>query len=91
MSGLLPDEIVNRRKQGFGAPVSEWFRGDLGYALRRRSGARRWPSEDCSTTSVIDELWAAHRAGRANWAFQLWNLYNVSAWHDQWVAGRALV
>ena len=26
--------------------------------------------------------------GRGDWAFQLWNIYNVSAWHDYWVAGR---
>ncbi len=91
VSGLLPDEIVNRRKQGFGAPVSEWFRGDLGYRaqeeIRRSSLAERGLLD----YERIDELWAAHRSGRANWAFQLWNLYNVSAWHDQWVAGRALV
>ena len=37
----------------------------------------------------IDELWRAHRSGRADWSFQLWNLYNVSAWHDHWVAGNA--
>ena len=38
----------------------------------------------------VDELWAAHRGGQ-EWTFQLWNLYNVSAWHDYWVAGRELV
>ncbi len=55
-----------------------------------RSESPRSPSAGCSTTTAIDELWAAHRSGRAEWAFQLWNLYNVSAWHDHWVAGRAL-
>jgi asparagine synthase (glutamine-hydrolysing) len=38
----------------------------------------------------LDGLWAAHRAGRANWSFQLWTVHNVSAWHDYWIAGRAL-
>ena len=38
----------------------------------------------------VDDLWAAHRAGQ-EWSFQLWNLYNVSAWYDHWVAGRELV
>ena len=28
VDGLLPSDIVHRKKQGFGAPVSEWFRGE---------------------------------------------------------------
>jgi asparagine synthase (glutamine-hydrolysing) len=88
VDGLLPSDVVYRRKQGFGAPVSEWFRGDLGYRaqeeIRRSSLAERGLLD----YARIDELWTAHRSGRANWAFQLWNLYNVSAWHDQWVTGR---
>ena len=29
------DDIVYRKKQGFGAPVSEWFRGELGERAQR--------------------------------------------------------
>src|SRR2546428_10042030 len=29
MTGLLPEEIIHRPKQGFGAPVKEWLRGEL--------------------------------------------------------------
>ena len=36
---------------------------------------------------TVDALWTAHRGG-ANWGMQLWNLLNVSAWHDYWIAGR---
>jgi asparagine synthase (glutamine-hydrolysing) len=88
VSGLLPPEIVNRPKQGFSAPVSEWFRGDLGrnaqQEIRRSSLAER----NLLDYEAIDDLWRAHRAGRGDWAFQLWNVYNVSVWHDLWVAGR---
>ena len=30
VDGLLPHDLVYRKKMGFGAPVSEWFRSDLG-------------------------------------------------------------
>ena len=33
-------------------------------------------------------MWEAHRRGPVNWAFHLWNIYNVSAWYDYWIAGR---
>jgi asparagine synthase (glutamine-hydrolysing) len=89
VDGLLPHDLVYRKKQGFGAPVSEWFRGPLGdraqQAIRTSSLAERGLLD----YDRIDRLWAAHRGGQ-EWAFQLWNLYNVSAWHDHWVAGRSL-
>jgi asparagine synthase (glutamine-hydrolysing) len=90
VDGLLPHDLVYRKKQGFGAPVSEWFRGTLGERIQREMRSSTLAERGLLNYDRIDELWAAHRAGQAEWSFQLWNLYNVSAWHDYWVAGRAL-
>jgi len=90
VEGLLPNDIIYRPKQGFGAPVAEWFRGDFG----RRSQAQIRNSSlaelDLIDLDYVDRLWEAHRSGRGHWSFQLWNLLNVSAWHDYWVAGREI-
>jgi asparagine synthase (glutamine-hydrolysing) len=88
VDGLLPSNIVNRKKQGFGAPVAEWFRGDLGVRAQREIRNSSLAERGLLDYARIDELWDAHRSGRMDWSFQLWNLYNVSAWHDHWVAGR---
>ena len=88
VSGLLPPEIVNRPKQGFSAPVSEWFREDLGERARKEIRNSSLAERGLLDYDAIDDLWRAHRAGRGDWAFQLWNIYNVSAWHDYWIAGR---
>ena len=85
---LLPAEIVNRPKQGFSAPVSEWFREELGRRARREIRTSSLVERGLLDYDAIDDLWRAHRAGRGDWAFQLWNIYNVSAWHDYWIAGR---
>jgi asparagine synthase (glutamine-hydrolysing) len=37
----------------------------------------------------VDRLFAAHRKGRADWSYHLWNLYSASVWHDQWVGRTA--
>jgi len=88
VSGLLPAEIVNRPKQGFSAPVSEWFREELGERARKEIRNSSLAERGLLDYDAIDDLWRAHRAGRGEWAFQLWNIYNVSAWHDYWIAGR---
>ncbi len=89
VDGLLPSEIVHRPKQGFGAPVAEWFRGDLGCRAQREIRDSSLAERGLLDYARIDKLWEAHRSGRVDWSFQLWNLYNVSAWHDHWVAGRS--
>jgi asparagine synthase (glutamine-hydrolysing) len=85
---LLPQHIVYRRKQGFGAPVAEWFRGALGYKAQRQIRHSALAERALLDYDAIDAMWTAHRSGPVNWAFHLWNLYNVSAWYDYWVAGR---
>jgi asparagine synthase (glutamine-hydrolysing) len=87
VEGILPREIIYRKKQGFGAPVAEWFRGDLGHRTQREIRESSLAERGLLNYGRIDELWQSHRAG-ANWGPQLWNLYNVSAWHDYWIAGR---
>jgi asparagine synthase (glutamine-hydrolysing) len=89
VDGLIPHDLVYRKKMGFGAPVSEWFRGDLGVRAQREIRASSLAERGLIDYDLVDGLWEAHRAGQ-EWSFQLWNLYNVSAWHDYWVAGRAL-
>jgi asparagine synthase (glutamine-hydrolysing) len=90
VDGLVDPDLVWRRKQGFGAPVSEWFRADLGEKAQREIRGSALAERGLIDYDHVDELWAAHRAGQ-EWSFQLWNLYNVSAWYDHWVAGRELV
>jgi asparagine synthase (glutamine-hydrolysing) len=91
VDGILPSEIVYRRKQGFGAPVAEWFKGDLGRRAQREIRQSSLAERGLLDYDELDRMWEAHRTGPVNWAFHLWNIYNVSVWHDYWVAGRALV
>jgi asparagine synthase (glutamine-hydrolysing) len=88
VSRVLPSEIVNRRKQGFVAPVGEWFRGELGRRAQAEIRSSSLAERGLLDYDAIDGLWAQHRAGRADWAFQLWSVYNVSVWHDLWIARR---
>jgi asparagine synthase (glutamine-hydrolysing) len=86
---LLPEHLVYRKKQGFGAPVAEWFRGELGHRAQRQIKGSALAERQLLDYEEIDRMWEAHRRGPVNWGFHLWNLYNVSAWYDYWVAGRS--
>jgi asparagine synthase (glutamine-hydrolysing) len=89
VDGLLPHDVVYRKKQGFGAPVNEWLRGELGIRLQQEIRGSSLAERGLLDYDRIDRLWDAHRRGQTDWSFQLWTLYNVSAWYDHWVAGRS--
>jgi asparagine synthase (glutamine-hydrolysing) len=38
---LLPEAVLTRRKQGFGAPIGLWLRGPLRWALEERLAPER--------------------------------------------------
>jgi asparagine synthase (glutamine-hydrolysing) len=85
---LLPEQSVYRRKQGFDAPIAEWFRGPFGHVAQRQIRGSGLAERGLIDYEAVDELWAAHRRGPVNWSAHLWVLYNVSAWYDRWVAQR---
>ena len=83
--GIIPDAVIDRPKMGFGAPMSEWLRGEFGReaeATVLRSGLRGRGFFDYDR---IARLFAAHRAGRDR-SLQIWTLYNLTAWYNRWIA-----
>jgi asparagine synthase (glutamine-hydrolysing) len=85
----LDDDMIYRRKQGFGAPMEEWFReGDFGarcLAAFERSALR---SEGFIDGEYFTGLLKDQIAGRASASFQLWTVMNAVLWHASWVEGR---
>ena len=87
MEGILPDEIIHRPKQGFGAPVSEWFRGELYRPAFEGVLGSRLRGEGFFDYDHVRALFEDHRAGRRDHGWHLWTLYHLSRWFDYWIAG----
>jgi asparagine synthase (glutamine-hydrolysing) len=85
--GVLPDEIIDRPKMGFGAPMREWLRGPFGdYARERLLGSELALFDSERVRTMLDE----HRDETADHSIHLWVLLNLVLWHDHWISGRAL-
>jgi asparagine synthase (glutamine-hydrolysing) len=87
VSDLLPEDLVWRPKQGFGTPVSQWFRGPLADALSRRLEESAINELGYFDRDEVRKVLELHRSGRAERSFQLWNLLNLTFWFDHWIAG----
>lgn len=87
LAGILPEAVLHRKKMGFGAPVSEWFAGELARYAHDAILTSKIRELDLLDYSVVSEMLKEHREGRRERAFLLWNLFNLSRWYDYWVAG----
>ena len=86
--GVLPREILDRPKQGFGSPMAEWLRGDFGAHARQAVRDSTLGERELLNLELVDRLFASHARGRGDWSKHLWALYCAARWYDRWVAGR---
>ncbi len=77
--GVIPDELIDRPKQGFGVPVYEWLYGKLGSRMREEL------ESFCSQTDFFDrnEVMRYFEKGHAP---QVWYLFNFALWWKKFIA-----
>ena len=88
LEGILPDDVIYRKKMGFGAPMREWLRGEFGKAAEHTVMSSPLRSEGLFDYQHIEALFRRHREGDDR-SLPLWTLYNLTAWFDRWVARSA--
>lgn len=78
--GLIPDRLIDRKKQGFGVPVYEWFFDRLG------DMARIELERFCRETEFFDPAEVRRLLESRNRALT-WYLLNFALWHRRYVGG----
>lgn len=79
VEGIIPHELIYRKKQGFGAPVLDWFKGDMGNEMQRSI------FEMVDNTDLFDKSYM-HSRFQKNSIYSNWFLYNLSMWWKQYIA-----
>ncbi len=80
LSGLLPDDILNRQKRGFGTPMGAWLKRELAPLLRRLLSDEVVSARGLFRQSTINRLVAAHDANRSDGTDILLALMNLEIW-----------
>lgn len=81
---LLPRQIWERRKMGFGVPLGVWFRGELRELTRSRLLSSDTRCHAYFRTEAIERLVDEHTSGRVNHSYRLWNLLMLESWLRTW-------
>jgi asparagine synthase (glutamine-hydrolysing) len=79
--GLIPDVLIDRKKQGFGVPVYEWFFDKLGTNIKKDLNAF-CEKTDFFDKEAIDEL---IKSGNGP---QIWYIYNFVLWWNKFIENK---
>ena len=82
---LLPKEIIERRKQGFGVPIGVWFRGNLRDLFADTLLAARTLQRGYFQPGFVRMLVGEHLSGKRDHTLRLWQLVVFERWHQQYV------
>jgi asparagine synthase (glutamine-hydrolysing) len=89
--GLLPDEVIDRPKMGFGVPIDHWFRRELKELAYDLLLSRESVSRGYFHTAVVRRLLDEHVSGARAWHYQLWNLVMLELWHRTFIDHRPTI
>ncbi|MBV9311458.1 MAG: asparagine synthase (glutamine-hydrolyzing) [Solirubrobacterales bacterium] len=80
MEGVLPREIIYRRKAGFGAPVRSWLVGELQPMVDELLSPEVIRQRGLFEPTEVRRLVAANHAGREDNALRIWALLTLELW-----------
>lgn len=76
--GVIPDLLIDRKKQGFGVPVYEWFFDKLGDKIKSDF------EEFCNKTDYFDKNAISDLLKSGNGP-QIWYAYNFVLWWNEYI------
>ena len=83
----LPDNILYRKKMGFGVPILEWLRKDIrdfAKGIILGGGA----THNLLQQKYVEKLWQQHQSGIRNRSTELWSLMMLNLWYERFVEGK---
>jgi asparagine synthase (glutamine-hydrolysing) len=79
--GLVPDEILDRPKQGFGVPIQRWINDELRERVRGTLSEPRTLGRGYFEPAYVRRLIDEHARGRRDHSTSLWALFMFELWH----------
>jgi asparagine synthase (glutamine-hydrolysing) len=88
LTDLLPREILDRRKRGFGTPMGAWLKRDLAPMLKAVLSPASIAERGLVRAPIVQKLIAEHAANRIDGTDRLLSLLNLEIWCRIYIDGR---
>jgi len=80
---VLPRDIINAPKQGFGVPVGEWLKKELKNDLLELTERDFIENQGLFKYEYIEKIIYEHLSGVNDFSFQLWTLFVFQKWYKK--------
>jgi len=81
--GLLPADIIDRKKKGFDLPLAVWFRGPLRDYIHDTLGGGGKGAYSAVDGRYAGRMLDEHTSGKRDWALPLFSLLVLKEWSDR--------
>lgn len=89
MKDILPERIVNRKKQGFSAPDESWYRGENAKYVKELLLGKNIACHEFIQPNYIEKIIYEHCEKRINHRLLLWSLMNFEWWCKIFLDGQS--
>jgi asparagine synthase (glutamine-hydrolysing) len=87
MDGILPREVINRPKAGFGSPIRAWFRKE-NEQMKTYFDKRRLETQGIFKADAVNCLYQKNISGKEDNAYTLFALLTFQIWWDIFMEGK---
>ncbi len=85
MEGVLPPEILNKKKVGLEMPYSRWFKNELKDLIEHYLGPKNISDRGLLRPEAVKALVDEHMEGRRDNGRALWGMLNYMVWLDLYI------
>ena len=84
-SRVVPPEVLDRKKIGFGVPLTHWFRGALKDYLREVLLSEKSLKRGLVKPEAVRNFVEQHTTGKQDFTNQLWTLLMLELWFQRFI------
>jgi asparagine synthase (glutamine-hydrolysing) len=85
MRPVLPAEVLEQKKAGFGAPADYWLANDLREMVDDLLSERRIKDRALFNPAGVRRLVDEQRSGRQDWSAQVWQFLTLELWMQAFI------
>jgi asparagine synthase (glutamine-hydrolysing) len=85
LNPYLPDEILYRKKQGFVAPLNQWFRNELKDLVQETVLSPEALNRGYFNDNCLTNMWRQHQSGLRNFGTTFWTVLIFELWYQQFM------
>ena len=89
MQGHLPEDVIWRKKTGFGAPIQAWLNGELKPLVDELLSESALKSQGIFNPTAIKRLLSDEAEKKDYFANHIWQILTYQIWHQEFVTTKS--